>query len=161
MDILEIPCITVLAEDKEGDEHSFNQVQLGSDWYYVDCTSDDPVPETFGRGPRHDYFNVTQQEMSDAGVEWDTDKCNPAISYEYSYYKKQAVVVKNLTQLKEELTKALENGHTDIVISCKEGIISDPNDWQLVSGSVYMFLTKEKQIDNMNYYLFEMLNITG
>ena len=45
MDMLEIPCKTIYATDFEGDDHSWNLVQIGGSWYYVDICWDDPIPD--------------------------------------------------------------------------------------------------------------------
>ena len=58
MDMLEIPCKTIYATDFEGDDHSWNIVQIGGSWYYVDVCWDDPIPDFTDRPVRHKYFNV-------------------------------------------------------------------------------------------------------
>lgn len=46
MDMLEIPCKTIYATDFEGDDHSWNIVQIGGSWYYVDVWDDTELPDT-------------------------------------------------------------------------------------------------------------------
>lgn len=60
MDMLEIPCKTIYATDFEGDDHSWNIVQIGESWYYVDACWDDPIPDFTDRPVRHKYFNVSK-----------------------------------------------------------------------------------------------------
>ena len=66
MDILGIPCIEVSGmaynSGEEGGLHGWNAVQLEGEWYMVDVTWDDPVPDREGR-VYHTYFNVTDEYL--------------------------------------------------------------------------------------------------
>lgn len=69
MDALGIPCITVEGAAYDEDRsHSWNLVQLGGQWYYVDVTWDDPLSGM----PSYTYFNVTAEKMRENGPHiWD------------------------------------------------------------------------------------------
>ena len=43
--------------------HAWNQVCLDGNWYQVDATWDDPLPDR-GVFAGHEYFNVTDEIMS-------------------------------------------------------------------------------------------------
>ncbi len=45
-----------------GESHSWNIIKLDGDWYHVDCTWDDPVPDRPGT-VRWDYFCISDTEM--------------------------------------------------------------------------------------------------
>ena len=62
------------------DNHTWNLVYLCGNWYHVDATFDDPVPDVSGR-VRYTYFEKSDAEMSDHI--WDTTKY-PAASVSYS-----------------------------------------------------------------------------
>lgn len=55
MVMLGIPTITVT-----GDNHMWNMVKLGGNWYHVDVTWDDPVPDEEGRTD-YEYFLVSDE----------------------------------------------------------------------------------------------------
>lgn len=64
-DLLELAgleCIECLSENMN---HSWNMVKLGSEWYHVDVTWDDPVPDIQGR-VNHQYFLLDDATISDA-----------------------------------------------------------------------------------------------
>lgn len=88
MDMLKIPCKTIYAKDEDGDEHIWNMVRLDGDWYYVDVTWDDPVPDEEGREVSHEYFNVTEEFMRENGYCWDSNGLPEANSTKYSYKAK-------------------------------------------------------------------------
>ena len=55
MDIkLGIPCERVVSEEMN---HAWNRIQIGENWYHVDATWDDPIPDTIGQ-VRHNYFLI-------------------------------------------------------------------------------------------------------
>ncbi|MBR5527411.1 MAG: hypothetical protein IKV97_00290 [Clostridia bacterium] len=59
MDKLGIKCDSVASEQMN---HVWNYVQLNGNWYHIDVTWNDPVPDAYGRA-RHRYFL-----MSDDGI---------------------------------------------------------------------------------------------
>lgn len=55
-------------------EHAWNMVQLDGQWYHLDATWDDPVPDTPGR-VEYSYYMLTDAEMSVTRT-FDTDLSN-------------------------------------------------------------------------------------
>ena len=65
--------VTGQATNKKGtDGHAWNIVELDGNWYHVDVTWDDPVPEKYQNGISHEYFNVSDEFISQ-DHEWDRD----------------------------------------------------------------------------------------
>lgn len=62
MDILGIECIGVTGKGNGG-AHAWNQVKLDGEWYVVDVTWDDPVPDRPGE-ISYNYFNVTTEKIN-------------------------------------------------------------------------------------------------
>lgn len=85
MDLLDIPCITVVS-----DTHAWNQVQLDGEWYGVDVTWDDPmgsyedVPAA-GEPAHHTYFNVTGDFLRETGHKWEADGVPEATGTRYAW----------------------------------------------------------------------------
>ena len=44
--------------------HAWNMVQLEDNWYHVDVTWDDPIPEKYQSGISHEYFNISDNQIS-------------------------------------------------------------------------------------------------
>jgi len=55
-----VPCVTVRSEAME---HQWNLVQIDGEWYHVDVTWDDPMPNIQGY-VSHEYFLLTDGEIS-------------------------------------------------------------------------------------------------
>ncbi len=54
-----VPCTMVLSDEMG---HGWNMVQLGGQWYHVDVTWDDPIPDVPGN-VCHDFFLKTDEEI--------------------------------------------------------------------------------------------------
>lgn len=69
MDLLDVECITVIgAAFQSREDHAWNMVRLGGNWYCVDATWDN---RSGGHLERCRYFNVTSQYMADTDHQWD------------------------------------------------------------------------------------------
>ncbi len=91
MDILGIECIRVTGYGNGGG-HAWNAVKLDGEWYMVDVTWDDPVPDTPGR-VLYNYFNVTDAQMKrDHEYECEIQ----ANGTKYNYYSMQENYVTNI-----------------------------------------------------------------
>ena len=65
MNRLGIPCQIVIAEDVgDGSGHAWNAVQLDGQWYHVDLTWADPVPDIYGFSG-HSFFLKTDAEFKE------------------------------------------------------------------------------------------------
>lgn len=109
MDMLEIPCISLKAGDTDGEEHAWNMVQINDEWYYVDVTWDDPIPD---RGAddfiRHKYFNVTEDYMAKKHL-WDTQDLPEATNFKDSYIEHNIYTISDFAQTQEYIETQISN----------------------------------------------------
>lgn len=67
MDLLDIECITVVgAAFQSSENHAWNMIKLGNEWYCVDATWDMGASRQYWR-----YFNVTSDHMAKSNHQWD------------------------------------------------------------------------------------------
>lgn len=67
MDMLDVPCITVIgAANQSLEDHAWNMVSLDGRWYCVDSTWDTGLSEKNWR-----YFNVTSDWLAERDHQWD------------------------------------------------------------------------------------------
>ena len=75
MDLSGIECLTVRGmSHRNTEEHAWNLVNLGGEWYAVDATWDDPVtslPFPVSDWTAHRYFNVTSDYLRKNDHQWD------------------------------------------------------------------------------------------
>jgi Leucine-rich repeat (LRR) protein len=55
--------VRIISGRAGGEEHAWNLVRLDGNWYHIDATWDDPVPDTPGR-ILYDYYNRTDAQMA-------------------------------------------------------------------------------------------------
>ncbi|MBX4259225.1 hypothetical protein KTC96_12890 [Clostridium estertheticum] len=53
-----------------GEAHAWNMVKLDGNWYHLDTTWDDPIPDVLGM-VRYDYFNLQDIQMRQKSHTWD------------------------------------------------------------------------------------------
>lgn len=66
-----------------GENHVWNMVKLSGEWYMVDVTWDDPVPDQ-GAKVSYDYFNLTGEELSLTHY-WNTSNYPQALGTQFAY----------------------------------------------------------------------------
>lgn len=76
-----------------GINHSWNLVRLEDEWYHVDATWDDPVPDEKNRRI-YAYFNVTDEYIQESH-EWKKEKYPKAVGTKYNYYVQNNSVIEN------------------------------------------------------------------
>ncbi len=75
----DVECIAIHAKANEGEEHGWNMIKLDDEWYHVDVTWDDPLPDEENRAIR-DFFCVSDNFMKETGHEWEKSKYPSATS---------------------------------------------------------------------------------
>lgn len=63
---IESALVSGISKDEDGEEgpHMWNAVKINGDFYYLDCTWDDPVSENGEEMKLYSYFNVTTKMIS-------------------------------------------------------------------------------------------------
>lgn len=93
-------------------EHSWNLVKLDGEWYHVDATWDDPVPDEEGR-VLYNYFNVPDELLKQTHT-WDTKRYEKAPSYDQNYYGIRGDVCKNYKETKARIIRGIKNKEKEI-----------------------------------------------
>ncbi len=85
MDMVGIECISVTGTAHRGaEEHAWNMVKLGGDWYCVDVTWNDTAAATPGFDLTRRYFNVTSDFMRKNDHQWEDEGIPEATAIRYA-----------------------------------------------------------------------------
>lgn len=98
-----IDCIVVSGK-ADGDDHAWNMVKIGGDYYHVDVTWDDPVGMD---RLRYYYFNLSDEMMA-VNHSWDRNLYPQCTATQYNYYYLNDLWVADM----EECRKRIENAIT-------------------------------------------------
>ncbi len=96
------------------DNHAWNIVKLDEEYYMLDVTWDDPVPDEPGR-VSYGYFNVTSDQLAQSHT-WDSSKWPIANGTKYNYFIYNNLVVNNYFEFQQLVIKKLNEGQKDILL---------------------------------------------
>ena len=96
----------IIYGDAGGESHAWNCVKLDGEWYMVDATWDDPLPDASGR-KYYAYFNVTSEYLR-VNHTWEED-CFPKCTEEkYNYFYYNDLVCEDVSELKGKIDEILD-----------------------------------------------------
>jgi len=110
LDLQGIPCYIVTGKaggtDGDAENHAWNKVRIGGEWYHLDATWDDPVTKDNVNITSHAYFNLTDREM---GLTHEIkDAQNPCTALGANYYVRKGLHFTTLDRAAEDtIAKAL------------------------------------------------------
>ena len=105
-----LECRIITGKGNE-ENHAWNLVKVGDDWYHVDVTWDDPSPDQEGR-VAYTYFNINDHRASLAHS-WDTDDYPRADSLEDNYYIRNDLYCEDYDAFKEKCIRLLRERDRD------------------------------------------------
>jgi len=115
------------------ENHGWNLVKLDGEYYHVDVTSDDPVPNKEGQ-VLYPYFNLTDAEMSKTH-KWNVSDFPSCTATKYNYYIYNNLVAENPEQLRSIVLSELQKGKKEIHFYVKNFVIKDTSDFDFCSES--------------------------
>ncbi len=110
MDVLGIECHIITGE-VEGIGHAWNAIKLDGEWYYVDTTWDDPVPDVKDV-VRYTYFNVTDEVLK-RDHKWADVYGIKATSLKYNYFVQAGTAAYSDEDVKAIIKKAVDAGKNE------------------------------------------------
>ena len=116
-----------------GEDHGWNLVKLDGQYYHIDVTSDDPVPDKEGR-ILYNYFNLTDEEMSKSH-KWNTTDFPKCEASKYNYYIYNNLVVETPKQMQSLILNELNKGTKEIHFYVKNFIIKGTDEFDFCGKS--------------------------
>ena len=94
-----------------GEDHVWNIVSVGDEWYHLDCWFDDADSELEPDMPMHAWFMVSDEVVADRAV--DTGITLPECGGEFDYYRRYAYSCGDADSLGGVLNTAINNADHD------------------------------------------------
>ena len=117
-----IPCEYVTGMTTRG-SHAWNIIQIDGEWYHVDVTWDDPVPDREGY-VRYKYFLKSDKAMSRDHISWEASHTCTSTKYDnatiLSPEDEQEAIEKAEEEAREEAVTA------EIITCCKQAMTEFP-----------------------------------
>ncbi|HHU74196.1 MAG TPA: hypothetical protein GXZ28_06155 [Clostridiales bacterium] len=115
MELLGIDSIIVEGEDLISKvNHAWNMVAIDGEWYHVDTTWDDPVPDRKDMID-YKYFLVTDEVLM-KDHKWETKRYPSCTSDKYQYYVFQDYMVDSIDQYEEKFMEQYRAGERTITV---------------------------------------------
>lgn len=104
------------------ESHAWNKVRINNQWFNVDVTWDDPLPDTPGK-VRYEYFMITDEDMSRDHV-WDNTGLGVADSKKYGVLYKEIAQYKSFDSNSEytDWLKSTLKKKAEEITSAKSGV---------------------------------------
>lgn len=113
LNAINIEC-EVVTGTADGIAHAWNVVKLDNEYYMLDVTWDDPVPDNPGQ-VSYSYFNVTADQLSQDHI-WESSNWPIANGIKYNYFTYNNLVVNNYSEFKQFVTDKIIKGERKILV---------------------------------------------
>ncbi|MBQ9983115.1 MAG: hypothetical protein IJP29_00845 [Lachnospiraceae bacterium] len=121
----------------DGVDHAWNLVQLDGEWYHLDATWNDPVPDQKNTAI-HAYFNVPDDIMSVTHV-WEQERYPKARSMDYNYYAYHNLYFDNFMLCKDNAYTSMVTNKNDWYEAAVKNYVENENDMQFVFENNNMY----------------------
>lgn len=123
----------VITGTLNGQNHGWNLIKLDGEYYHVDVTSDDPIPDKKNR-ILYGFLNLTDNEIAKTH-KWNRDDFPKCTASKYNYYIYNNLIVETPEQMRNLVLKGLSEGKTEIYFYVKNFVITGKNDFQFCVNS--------------------------
>lgn len=121
--------------------HAWNIVKIQGNYYHIDVTSDDPIPDEAGR-IMYSYFNLSDSEISKTHT-W-TDKNAVCSSMDYNYFVYNNLMFTTRDAMEQYVLEQLKSRKAIIEVYTKGFAINGADDFKFIykAGNVSSFELK-------------------
>lgn len=139
-----------------GEAHAWNLVKLDDEWYHVDVTWDDPIPDKEGR-VRYEYFLRDDEYMS-ATHTWESEISCSSNAYQIYAYKE--VLCNSFHDLQEVFEKQIRTEKYLIFCYPKGGILTEDSIKGYIMNTLQSAISYYPEKETGDYLILEIINPT-
>jgi len=114
----------------DGVEHAWNLVKVDGEWYHLDATWNDPLPDQ-GNQETHSYFNVSDEVMS-ASHQWDGGSYPKAMDMRYNFYVYQDLYFENFDEYKNKAYETMVGEGQNRYEAVMRSYVENEDDMQFI-----------------------------
>lgn len=140
----------VVAGTGNGINHAWNMVFINGEWYHVDLTWDDPIPDMGAENTNHIYFNVTDSMMSENHT-WAGDYYPNANSLSDNYFV-------HTNRYYSELDDCMNYAYNEIVTKEKTEVEVMMDNHTLNESTIQYFFSDEASPEQLMWRVTEIGN---
>ncbi len=123
----------IVVGEADGVAHAWNLVQLEDDWYHIDVTWNDPVPDR-GDLVSHAYTNLNDEIMG-YNHTWNESAYPKSTSLDYNYYVLNSGIFNNFPDYKNHILDILNNESPNTISTMVEGYDDSIYDFSFIFRS--------------------------
>ncbi len=120
----------IVVGEADGVAHAWNLVELENNWYHIDATWDDPVPDR-GDTVSHAYANLNDEIMS-YNHTWNKKAYPESISLDYNYYILNSGIYNCFPDYKNYVLGVLDKESPDTISVMVEGYDENIYDFNFI-----------------------------
>lgn len=139
----------------DGVDHAWNLVNINGNWYHLDATWDDPVPDQ-GAKVLHPYFNVSDTVLAQNHT-WNHQNYPAAYSMDANYYKMQDAYFYSFNTYSTNAYDIMVNNGTPRYEAVIEGYYENEDDMQFLFDGNYRYNSVSWQTFKAGSYLVLIL----
>lgn len=120
MDLLEVENKLVIGQASGSgsyENHRWNMVCIDGNWYHIDCTWDDYVPDSADRPALHMYMFLSDEDMEYTAHYWDKDEYPQASSNDINFYKTAGLYVESASDVFDLIDAAKANSEKHLEVA--------------------------------------------
>lgn len=122
----------VVTGTMDGVGHAWNIIKLDGEYYHIDVTSDDPIPDKSGR-ILYNNFNLNDDEISKTH-KWDKANTIACSGQKYNYFIYNNLVVTSIEQMKLFVSEKIKNKYSEITIYTKGFTLNGIDDFKFINN---------------------------
>lgn len=113
LDAVDIESIVVMGQ-LDGENHAWNLIEIGEEYYHLDTTCNDPISATNQESLSYNFFNITDNEIAASHI-WDKDQYPLAVGSFYNFFYYKDLVLYDEEEITDKIKNALLNTKSGLI----------------------------------------------
>lgn len=135
----------------DGENHAWNLINIGGDYYHLDTTCNDPINKEKTDSLQYNFFNITDDDIS-ASHSWDKDEYPLAVGSFYNFFNYKDLVLYDEEEITDKIKSALLKTKSGLIFKYEKFNEDNINIDKIIKDIVYSNC-KEIKLNSYSYIL--------